>query len=59
MLGHQRGDERLLACLLLHADLLLVPADQACWWLPAECVELASLPGHGQARSRHAADLVG
>jgi len=22
MLGHQRGDERLLACLLLHADLL-------------------------------------
>jgi hypothetical protein len=23
MLGHQRGDERLLACLLLHADLLV------------------------------------
>jgi len=22
----------------------LVPADLACWWLPAECVELASLP---------------
>jgi hypothetical protein len=44
MLGHQRRDERLLACLLLHADLLLVPADLACWWLRAECVELASLP---------------